>query len=87
MSARLTSPSRRRFIARLMSIALQHGASLERLSHLTTGAQFGPYGPGSGHDREHRSSLPDRTGRHLLIEYCGINDRAHVQLSPMEEVT
>jgi hypothetical protein len=38
-------------IARLMSIALQYGASLEKLGDLLTGAKFGPCGPVSGHDR------------------------------------
>ena len=66
-------------IARLMSIALQYGASLEKVGDLLTGAQFAPCGPVSGHDRlKHCSSLPDLIGRHLLIEYCGRDELAHV---------
>lgn len=66
-------------IARLMSIALQYGASLEKVGDLLTGAQFAPCGPVSGHDRlKHCSSLPDLIGRHLLVEYCGRDDLAHV---------
>lgn len=66
-------------IARLMSIALQYGASLEKLGDLLTGAQFAPCGPVSGHDRlKHCSSLADLIGRHLLVEYCGRDELAHV---------
>ncbi len=66
-------------IARLMSIALQYGASLEKVGDLLTGAQFAPCGPVSGHDRlKHCSSLPDLIGRHLLVEYCGRDELAHV---------
>lgn len=76
-------------IARLMSIALQYGASLEKVGDLLTGAQFAPCGPVFGHDRlKHCSSLPDLIGRHLLIAYCGRDDLAHVPSSlpdPTEE--
>ncbi|HMS85509.1 MAG TPA: hypothetical protein PKD12_17845 [Nitrospira sp.] len=66
-------------IARLMSVALQYGASLEKIGDLLTGAQFGPCGSVSGHDRlKHCSSLPDLIGRHLLVEYCGRDELAHV---------
>ncbi|MHC9062212.1 TSCPD domain-containing protein [Nitrospira sp. CMX1] len=66
-------------IARLMSIALQYGAPLEQVGDLLTGAQFAPCGPVSGHDRlKHCSSLPDLIGRHLLVEYCGRDELAHV---------
>lgn len=65
-------------IARLMSVALQD-ASLEKLADLLTGAKFEPAGPVSGHDRiRHCTSLPDLIGRHLLIEYCGREELAHV---------
>lgn len=67
-------------IARLMSIALQYGAPLEKLGDLLMGAQFEPCGPVSGHDRiRHCTSLPDLIGRHLLIEYCGREELAHVK--------
>ena len=69
-------------IARLMSIALQYGASLEKLGDLLTGTQFSPCGPVSAHDRlKHCSSLPDLIGRHLLVEYCGRDDLAHISKS------
>jgi hypothetical protein len=65
-------------IARLMSIALQHGASLDKLGDLLSGAQFEPCGPVSGHDGiKYCSSLPDPIGRHLLVEYCGRDELAH----------
>jgi hypothetical protein len=65
-------------IARLMSIALQHGATLEKLGDLLSGAQFAPCGPVFGHDRlKHCSSLPNLIGRHLLVEYCGRSELAH----------
>lgn len=38
-------------IARLMSLALQYGAPLEKVGDLLTGAQFTLCGPVSGHDR------------------------------------
>jgi hypothetical protein len=66
-------------IARLMSVPLQYGASLENLGDLLTGAQFSPCGPVSGHDRlKHCSSLPDLIGRHLLVDYCGQEELGHV---------
>ncbi|MEQ1795030.1 MAG: hypothetical protein ABL970_12660 [Nitrospira sp.] len=67
-------------IARLMSVALQYGAPLEKVGDLLAGAKFEPCGPVSGHDRlKHCSSVPDLIGRHLLIEYCGRDDLAHVE--------
>jgi hypothetical protein len=67
-------------IARLMSIALQYGAPLEKVGDLLAGAQFAPCGPVSGHAHlKHCSSLPDLIGRHLLVEYCGREDLRHVE--------
>jgi len=72
-------------IARLMSVALQYGASLEKLSDLLTGAKFSPCGPVCGHERlKYCSSLPDLIGRHLLVEYCGRDDLAHVPSASTE---
>ena len=66
-------------IARLMSLALQFGAPLEKVGDLLTGVKFEPCGPVSGHDRlKHCTSLPDLIGRHLLVEYCGRDDLAQV---------
>ena len=68
-------------IARLASVALQHGASLAKVGDLLSGAQFAPCGPVSGHDHiKHCLSLPDLIGRHLLIEYCGRDDLAHGEI-------
>jgi hypothetical protein len=53
---------------------------LEKVGDLLVGAKFEPCGPVSGHDRlKHCSSLPDLIGRHLLIEYCGRGDLAHIK--------
>lgn len=66
-------------IARLASIALQYGTPLEKVGDLLSGAQFAPSGPVFGHDRlKHCLSIPDLIGRHLLVEYCGREDLAHV---------
>lgn len=73
-------------IARLMSMALQYGASLEKLGGLLSGAKFAPCGPVSGHHRlKHCSSLPDLIGRHLLVEYCGRHELGHIQDCTMKE--
>ena len=65
-------------MVRLMSLALQYGAPLEKVGNLLAGAQFAPCGPMSGHDRlKHCSSLPNLIGRHLLVEYCGRENLAH----------
>jgi hypothetical protein len=69
-------------VARLMSLALQYDAPLEKLGDLLAGAQFAPCGPVSGHDHlKHCSSLPDLIGRHLLVEYCGRHELGHVPVS------
>ena len=66
-------------VARLMSLALQYGAPLEKVGDLLAGAKFAPCGPVSGHDRlKHCTSLPDLIGRHLLVEYCGRHELSHV---------
>ena len=59
-------------IARLMSLALQHGAPpLEKVGDLLADAKFEPCGPVVGQDRlTHGSSLPNRIGRHRLMVYC-----------------
>ena|SRR5678815_3238214 len=69
-------------IARLISLALQYGAPLEKVGDLLAGVKFAPCGPASGHDRlKSCTSLPDLIGRHLLVEYCGREDLAHVSAS------
>lgn len=72
-------------IARLLIVTLQYGAPLEKLGDLLAAVKFEPCGPVSGHDRlKHCSSLPDLIGRHLLIEYFGRNDLAHIH-SPISK--
>ena len=57
----------------------EHPPTPQKVSDLLTGAKFAPCGPVSGHDRlKHCSSLPDLIGLHLLVEYCGRHDLAHV---------
>jgi hypothetical protein len=49
------------------------------------GQAFRSSGPVSGHDRlKSCTSLPDLIGRHLLVEYCGREELAHVALSQSE---
>jgi len=73
-------------MARLMSIALQYGAPLEKVGDLLAGAKFAPCGPVVGHDRlKHCTSLPDLIGRHLLVEYCGCHDLGHVPVAALAE--
>jgi len=75
-------------MARLMSLALQYGAPLEKVGDLLAGAKFEPCGPVSGHDRlKHCSSLPDLIGRHLLVQYCDRHELAHVPLSTNAQET
>jgi hypothetical protein len=54
---------------------------LEKVGDLLADAKFAPCGPVAGHDRiKHCSSLPDLIGRHLLVQYCGRDELAHVPL-------
>ena len=69
-------------IARLMSLALQYGAPLEKVGDLLAGAKFSPCGPVSGHEHlKHCTSLPDLIGRHLLVESCGRHELGHVPVA------
>jgi hypothetical protein len=69
-------------IARLMSLALQYGAPLEKVGDLLAGAKFAPCGPVVGHDHiKSCTSLPDLIGRHLLVEYCGRHELGHVPVA------
>ncbi len=73
-------------MAGLMSLALQYGAPLEKVGELLAGAKFEPCGPVSGHNRlKNCSSLPDLIGRHLLVGYCGRQDRGHVTVPATEK--
>jgi ribonucleoside-diphosphate reductase alpha chain len=73
-------------IARLMSLALQYGAPLEKVGDLLAGAKFAPCGPVSGHDRlKSCTSLPDLIGRHLLVEYCSRHELGDVPVAAATE--
>ncbi len=73
-------------VARLVSLALQYGAPLEKVGALLAGAKFEPCGPVSGHDHlKYCSSLPDLIGRHLLVEYCGRQEMGHVTVPATAE--
>jgi hypothetical protein len=66
-------------IARLASIALQHGASLAKVGELLLGAKFEPAGPVQDHPSiKNCTSLPDLIGRHLLVDFCDRDDLAHI---------
>jgi ribonucleoside-diphosphate reductase alpha chain len=66
-------------VARLLSLALQYGAPLEKAAEMLHQTKFEPAGPVRGHDRiKHCSSLPDLIGRYLLLEYCNREDVANV---------
>lgn len=68
-------------IAGLMSLALQYAAPLEKVGDLLAGAKSVPWSPVSGHDRKQCWSLPNLIGWHLLVEYRGRHELAHVPLS------
>ena len=64
-------------MARLMSLALQYGAPLEKVGALLAGAQFAPCGPVSGHAHlKFCTSVPDLIGRVIRGEAI---DRAPTQ--------
>ena len=66
-------------LARLASLALQYEAPLEKVGNMLLGVTFEPAGPVLGHSRiKFCTSIPDFIGRHLLVEYCGRDDLAHV---------
>ena len=72
-------------LARLVSLALQYGAPLEKVAEMLAHTKFEPCGPVSGHHKiKFCSSLPDLIGRHLLVEHCGREDLAHVP-APVQE--
>lgn len=70
-------------IARLLSLALQYGAPLEKAADMLHQTKFEPAGPATGHERiKHCSSLPDLIGRYLLVEYCQREDVAQAPAQP-----
>lgn len=75
-------------VARLLSLALQYGAPLEKTAEMLHQTKFEPAGQVTGHDRiKHCSSLPDLIGRYLLLEYCNREDVAHVQAEASQQET
>ena len=67
------------WIARLMSLALQYGAPLEKVDDLLAGLKFARFSPVSGHDRiKHSSSL---IVRYLLEEYCGRHELGYMPMT------
>ena len=67
-------------LARLASLALQYGAPLEKVAQMLHQTKFEPCGPVQDHSRiKFCTSIPDFIGRHLLIEFCGQGELAHVQ--------
>ena len=67
-------------LARLASLALQYGAPLEKVAEKLHQTKFEPCGPVQDHSRiKFCTSIPDFIGRHLLIEFCGREDLAHVR--------
>jgi ribonucleoside-diphosphate reductase alpha chain len=54
-------------LARLASLALQHGCPLQTVGQMLSGVKFEPAGIVTGHPTIHFcSSLPDAIGQHLL---------------------
>ncbi len=66
-------------LARLASLALQYGTPLEKLADMLAYTKFEPCGPVLDHSRiKFCTSIPDFIGRHLLVEFCGREELAHV---------
>jgi hypothetical protein len=66
-------------LARMMSLALQHGAPLSKVGAMLEGVQCLPAGPVQGDARiRFCRSLPDAIGRFLLLECGGCEGVAHM---------
>jgi len=75
-------------IARLTSLALQHGATIAEVGQLLLGTKFEPGGPLSGHSRMKFCTSPtDAIARHLLIEHGGRDDLAHAEKDGSRDAT
>jgi hypothetical protein len=67
-------------IARLMSMALQEGMSLSDIAGQLHGTKMEPAGPVDGDAQiKFCDGSLDYVGRHLLINFCGRDDLAHVK--------
>lgn len=66
-------------IAKLISIAVQHGTPLEVIVDSMLHTKFEPAGPVYEHDRiKFCDSIVDLLARHLAIDFLGREDLAHV---------
>lgn len=69
-------------IARLASLALQCGATVEEVGTMMYQSKFLPAGPITGDERiKTCASVVDYVGRHLLVYFDGREDLAHVPVS------
>mgnify|MGYP001568082521 FL=1 len=67
-------------IARLASKLIQRGASLDEVSEMWLGTKAEIGGPVQGDDRiKNCTSVLDYVARHLLVNYCGRDELAHVK--------
>lgn len=67
-------------MARLASKLMQHGCSVEEVASGWLGTKGEPCGPVQGHARiKNCTSVLDFVARHLLIEFCGREDIAHIK--------
>jgi len=66
--------------ARLASKLIQHGCPVETIAEGWLGTKGKPCGPVQGHAQvKNCTSLLDFVARHLLIEYAGREDLAHIK--------
>lgn len=69
-------------LARVSSLALQHGVPLEKIGETLIGVKSEPGGPVQGDERIALCSGPlDWCGRHILVTYCGREELAHKKKS------
>mgnify|MGYP003436106908 FL=1 len=67
-------------IARLMSLALQEGIPMADIAERLYGTRMEPAGPVSGDGQiKMCDGTGDYIGRHLLANFCGRTDLAHVK--------
>ena len=66
-------------VARLISLGLQHGIPLTTYVEMLLGTKFHPAGPVTGDPRIRLASSPlDYVAKHLGVNYCGMEDLAHL---------
>jgi ribonucleoside-diphosphate reductase alpha chain len=67
-------------LARVSSLALQHGVPLEKIGETLIGVKSDPGGPVQGDDKIKFCAGPlDWAGRHILVHYCNRTELAHVK--------